>query len=278
MIRTDDTLLDAADDALDAGDAETAVRLATEALRVGTDDARARSVRAEALQQLGRLDEADADHRAALQLAPADGATWADAARFWFDTLRFQEAAQAADRALDLDPDEPAAWYVRALLRERSGDADGAHRCYLRAHTLSPDHFQVPVPLEEATVERIVEEALRELPDPIRGWLRSVAILLEDVPDEDVCRQFDPMMPPSELLGCFSGPSMRDRTIELDAMPGPDRAWRLLPPSIVLYRRNLERMAHDEEDLVAELRVTVFHEIGHFLGLDEDDLVDRGLD
>jgi predicted Zn-dependent protease with MMP-like domain len=134
------------------------------------------------------------------------------------------------------------------------------------------------VPLEDGAVERIVEEALSDLPEPIRGWLRSVAILLEDVPDEDVCRQFDPIMPPGELLGCFSGPSMRDRTIELDALPTSDRSWRLLPPSIVLFRRNLERMAHDEEDLVTELRVTVFHEIGHFLGLDEDDLVDRGLD
>jgi predicted Zn-dependent protease with MMP-like domain len=57
-----------------------------------------------------------------------------------------------------------------------------------------------------------------------------------------------------------------------------DNAWSNLPSAIVLYRRNLERIAWDRQRLVEELRITVFHEIGHFLGLDEDDLEARGLD
>ena len=46
----------------------------------------------------------------------------------------------------------------------------------------------------------------------------------------------------------------------------------------MLFRSNLMRMAHDREAMQEELRVTLLHEIGHFLGLDEEDLERRGLD
>ena len=51
-----------------------------------------------------------------------------------------------------------------------------------------------------------------------------------------------------------------------------------LPASIVLFQRNLERFARDREELAEEIRVTLVHEVGHFLGLDEDELYERGLD
>jgi predicted Zn-dependent protease with MMP-like domain len=57
-----------------------------------------------------------------------------------------------------------------------------------------------------------------------------------------------------------------------------DNPWSNLPPTITLFRNNLERMAADREQIIEELRITLFHEIGHFLGLDEEDLAERGLD
>ncbi len=54
--------------------------------------------------------------------------------------------------------------------------------------------------------------------------------------------------------------------------------WSHFPSSIALFQRNLERMARDREELVEEIRVTLLHEVGHFLGLDEDQLRDLGLD
>ena len=45
-----------------------------------------------------------------------------------------------------------------------------------------------------------------------------------------------------------------------------------LPDVICIYKRNLERMFHDREDLVEEIRITVLHEIGHYFGLDDDEL------
>jgi len=45
----------------------------------------------------------------------------------------------------------------------------------------------------------------------------------------------------------------------------------------VLYQKNLEHVAGDREELVEQIGVTLVHEVGHFLGLDEDALWERGL-
>ena len=49
------------------------------------------------------------------------------------------------------------------------------------------------------------------------------------------------------------------------------------PGAIYLFRRNLLRVSADLEELAREVRVTVQHEVGHLLGLDEDDLEQWGL-
>ena len=41
---------------------------------------------------------------------------------------------------------------------------------------------------------------------------------------------------------------------------------------ITLYRRMLCTVSHSEEELIEQIRVTLLHEVGHFFGLDEDDL------
>ena len=45
-----------------------------------------------------------------------------------------------------------------------------------------------------------------------------------------------------------------------------------LPPRILLFRRNLERFAAGEGDLREQIAITLYHELGHYLGMDEDDL------
>ena len=46
---------------------------------------------------------------------------------------------------------------------------------------------------------------------------------------------------------------------------------------LVVYSHNHASAFEDETSLREEVRVTVLHEIGHFFGLDEDDLDDLGL-
>jgi len=50
-----------------------------------------------------------------------------------------------------------------------------------------------------------------------------------------------------------------------------------LPPIIYLFQRNLERACEDESELTEQVRITLYHEIGHFLGFDEDGVDAMGL-
>jgi len=49
-----------------------------------------------------------------------------------------------------------------------------------------------------------------------------------------------------------------------------------MPDSVFLFKRNLERSSEDYDDLVDEIHTTLWHEIGHYMGFDEDELADRG--
>jgi len=110
-----------------------------------------------------------------------------------------------------------------------------------------------------------VGAAQRQLPPEIRPLAREVAVHYERMPaDELLAEGFEP-----DILGLFVG---RPHGTELsDTNP--------LPPQILLYLESLWDFAEgDLEVFRAEVRVTYLHELGHYLGWDEDDLAARGLD
>ena len=263
-------ILDLAEDSLDRGDPHTALDLCQQVLKENPNHPGALFVSAEAQRDLGENDDAEFGYRRVLSLLPDHSPSWSALSSLYFDQLRFDEARNAVNRALRLDPENPEACYTRAMLRERRYDTAGSWRDYVRAARVDPATWPRPTPLDQATVEAVVEEALRVLHPSIREYLANVAILLEDVPAEDVCFGYHPPAPPGEILGYFSGVSLADRSIE--------DPWTTLPSAIVLFRCNLQRIGHDRARLIEELSITVFHEVGHFLGLDEADLEARGLD
>ena len=113
--------------------------------------------------------------------------------------------------------------------------------------------------------------AFANVPEKVRRYLENVAITVEDLPSEDDLRAADPPLSPS-ILGLFRGSSYgAGGTAAIDP-------WTHLPSSIVLFQKNLERFARSRTELVEEIGVTLVHEVGHFLGLDEDELYERGLD
>ncbi len=117
----------------------------------------------------------------------------------------------------------------------------------------------------EAAAARVVERTLGELPAEVREVAGRVAVHFERLPGPDVLAEgFEP-----DLLGLFSG----------DPLGSEDSAGQGAPPQIHLYIANLWDCC--EGDMAAfrrEVRVTFLHELGHFLGWDEDDLEARGLD
>jgi len=265
-----ETLLDEAEQALDEGIPQAALSLCMRALELDPGHPGAWFVRGDATRALGALEEAAESYRRAALGRPDHASSWASYGLVCFELLDLPEAERGASRAIREDPRNPEGWWVRSLLAEWNGDLEGSERCLLHARFLDPLGYPLPARLDDEEIDRLVEEALSELHPEIQAYLENVAILLEELPAEDVLRYYDPPASPLELLGFFSGHSLMERSTE--------DPWSNLPPTIVLFRRNLERHAGSRDELVHELQITLFHEIGHFLGLSEQDLEDRGLD
>lgn len=110
-----------------------------------------------------------------------------------------------------------------------------------------------------------VGAAHRQLPADVRAVAREVAVHYEDLPSADLIAEgFEP-----DILGLFTG---SPHGTEL-AHDNP------VPPQILLYLENLWDFAEGDVDVFREeVRVTYLHELGHYLGWDEDQLTARGLD
>lgn len=228
-----------------------------------------RLVEGVALSQLGDARGALACFEAVLRELPDDVDAMLERGFALFELLRLDEARAQLEAVLRQSPDEAWAWHALGLLAERQGDRREAERRLARARRLAPDDFPRPVELAPAAFDAVVEEALAALPEPIRRYLSNVAIAVEDLPSDDDLSESDPPLSPS-ILGIFRGAALPHK-----ASMDP---WSHFPSSIVLYQRNLQRFARDRKELVEQIGITLIHEVGHFLGLDEEQLWERGLE
>lgn len=186
-----------------------------------------------------------------------------------FELCRFKEAKAAFEDVLQASADEPWAHHYLGLLAERRKDAKEAKKRFDRARELQPEEFPAPVTLSEKEFDAAVEDAVKRVPEHVKKYLENVVISVEEVPsDEDLMGEKPPLSP--TILGVFRGTPVGERSVT--------NAWDHAPVSIVLYQRNLERFAKTREELIEQIGITLLHEVGHLVGLDEDDLWERGLD
>ena len=268
--QTREALLDTAETALENNDPATAYAACEALLNADPKDGNALYLMAEALRDLGDGLRALDMYRRCVMVEPKFSPAWSGLGVLHLNGLEYDEAARALNRAIREDVTNAEAWYGRAILRELRDDFAGADRDLVRAARLDPVGFPLPVVLDDETVDTIVSEALSRLHPDLQEYLGNVALLLDEVPSRDVLSQYDPPAPPTHLLGYFNGYSLMERSLE--------DPWSRLPSAIVLFRRNLQRLASDRDQLIEELRITFYHEVGHFLGLSEADLAARGLD
>jgi predicted Zn-dependent protease with MMP-like domain/Flp pilus assembly protein TadD len=187
-----------------------------------------------------------------------------------FEMGRFREARRSLERSLVLDPDSGHTVYHIALVREHMGELEEAEGLFARAANLAPDLYPLPVRIEPGEFEDAANKALSSLPAKLRGYIQNCPILIEDLPSEELIRgeQTSP-----QLLGLFQGVP----ATEAGASPTMGTAARVDTDRIVLFKRNLEKIALDRASLIEQIQITVQHEIGHYLGLDEDQIDRLGL-
>ena len=193
-----------------------------------------------------------------------------------FELCRFAAAGKAFRQVVEKHPDDAWAHHYLGLVSERGGDAAAARRHLARAQRIAPDDFPRPVDFTAEDFDRSVEEALAELPERVRQYLTNVAITVEDLPATEDLTAGDAPLSPS-ILGVFRGQSLNEQRRFHDYVGTAD-PWNYQPSSIVLFQRNLQRFARSREELIEQIGITLIHEVGHFLGLDEEELRERGLE
>ena len=110
--------------------------------------------------------------------------------------------------------------------------------------------------------ERLVEEALRDIPSRFRRAMQNVAVVVEDAPSAHVLEDLE-IEPGDTLFGLYQG------------TPLPERGWgygNALPDRISIYQRPIEEACRDEEDIRSCVAETVIHEFGHYFGMTEEEI------
>lgn len=215
------------------------------------------------LAALGEFEDAVDALEKALKVDPDDVEAQLELGLALFENARFDDAKKALEKL----PDEPAAWHHLGLIAERKGDEVATRRFLEKARRMDPEAFPKPVHLSEAEFDKAVSDAIAKLPPQAREPLKNTTISVEPIPnDEDL----DGGRLSPAMLGIFHGTPVDRRS----AMSDVDHRTAV----IKLFQNNLERSAATRDELVEEIGLTLLHEVGHLMGLDEDELYERGLD
>ena len=112
-------------------------------------------------------------------------------------------------------------------------------------------------------IAEMAEAALGALPQELRASVRGVAILVEEVPDEETLAEMG-LEHPWELTGLYRGRPLTEKTSADVAME---------PDTILLYRESiLVEWVESGEDLFRLVRNVLIHEVGHHFGFSDEEI------
>lgn len=218
---------------------------------------------------MGRAADAEKQFRTVLAQDPDCPSSRCWLAMSLFLQWRFDEAEVAVNAARELPDAIVDAHVVCGALLERRGRLDEAEACFERASALAPEKYPLPIRMTRAEFDRQVRGAARKLPRQFRQCLDRVPVVVQDLPDESLAKGPDGDEVCPDILGLFDGVPLPE-TSQFDST-------EIRPSTIYLFQRNLERAARDREDLVEQIRITLWHELAHYLGFEEEDMDDLGL-
>jgi predicted Zn-dependent protease with MMP-like domain len=215
----------------------------------------------------GDLEEAQRNYRQSLELEPDNVDAALAVGVTLFHLARFEAARAQLEVVSAEDPEYAEAWYYLALLALRRDDRALADNFFQRANEIEPERWSIPLALSSEEIAGILESYLDEMPAELREALSNVPVILEERPSESMLYSNDPPLDPL-LLGYFEGTPLPEHSVF---------AADVAPARIMIFSENISLLAADREKLQEELWITLKHEIGHYFGLDEDELAARGL-
>jgi predicted Zn-dependent protease with MMP-like domain len=214
-----------------------------------------------------RGDDALDAARAVVRRFPEDPDGVLELAQILTDLKRLDEAREVLQDGVQKRPDDADLWFELGIVAERLDLEDLRLEAFLVVwrleHEDEPDYEPW---LDDQAMAAVVERTIASMPDAVRGAIGNVSIIIDNYPEQWVVAEgiADP-----RILGLFDGPILADEQSTDAVLDGPAR--------IYLYRRNIERTCRDAEEAQEQVEITTRHEIGHYLGLDEDALDFMGL-
>lgn len=122
-----------------------------------------------------------------------------------------------------------------------------------------------------AEFERLVAQAVQDLPAEFREHLEDVTIMIEDWPDEDILAEAE-CQHQSELLGYYRGVPLTDQYESLSVASPLQSASQ-----IFLFRQPILDQCASDREVRRCIRDTLHHEIAHHFGFDDDELEEMGV-
>ena len=176
-----------------------------------------------------------------------------------FELARFPEADNALRSALRGDPELGEAHFTLGLLYELLGNGREVEHFRLARH-LDPERYAPAPQLGREEFERCIQDAVRELPAGVARALEGIGMVVQELPHPVDLRESSARISP-RCLGLLVNTNA--------SRSSPSSTAEEVEPVVVLFKRNLERATTSRDHLVAEIKLTILHEIGHALGLDE---------
>ena len=113
--------------------------------------------------------------------------------------------------------------------------------------------------MEKEEFEKLVADAVDDLPDEFREKLENVNVVVEEYPSRALAKKMN-LKSPKYLLGLYQG------------VPQNRRGWgysMVMPDKISIYKNNIEGICKTDEEIKSKVKEVVIHEIGHHFGLSE---------
>ncbi len=120
--------------------------------------------------------------------------------------------------------------------------------------------------LDRKRFEKIVAEALDELPEEIGEALSNIYVVVEQWPSEETIREMN-MRSRHELLALYEGIPLTERNTDYGAV---------LPDKITIFQGPIQAMGSSLPELIDEIKIAVVHEVAHHFGIEDERLHELG--
>jgi len=119
--------------------------------------------------------------------------------------------------------------------------------------------------MERDKFEEIITDTLRSIPDKFKDKIENLSIVIEDG-DMDPALKNKIDTRNRYTLGLYQG---------VPAILKTGRS-NILPDKITIYKKTLEDVSRNDEELEKNIKRVILHELGHYFGLDENKLKKLG--